>query len=292
MKLIKNMENDYAAVEKDILTWLNKIRADPKSIIPHLQDRYDSFKEKNYKKGDKWIATREGDVAVKEAIEFLKEHPPQKPINTDQYIQMAAVEHREDMSKNGITGHNGSNGSTMATRVEKHGKWKGGLSENLAYAQNTGLEYILYWLIDDGMATRADRKNLFNPAFSHAGISAGVHSKFKTCCVMVLTGEFTPGQGGREATRLLNEHEKKGFDQLGVNDKVFNFNDMQKALEKDMAGDLKKDWIPGAVSMRTEKAIVKDGNKEKTVFRFIYTMGDGSIQTRDADFDHIVANEP
>lgn len=77
-----------------------------------------------------------------------------------------------------------------------------------------------------------------------------------------------------------------------MNDQVFNFKDMQKTLIKDMRGDLNRDWIPGAVSMRTEKSIEKDENGvEKTVFNFIYTMGDGSIQTVTRDFDKIVANK-
>jgi|JI10StandDraft_1071094.scaffolds.fasta_scaffold802007_1 uncharacterized protein YkwD len=277
-------------IESEILEWVNKVRTNPKSIIPHLQERYESFKEKNYKKGEKWIATREGDVAVKEAIEFLKEHPPQKPIATNENMQAAADEHRNDMSKNGITGHTGSNGSTLASRVEKMGKWKGGVSQNVAYQQETGLEYVMYWLIDDGMATRADRKNIFNIAFGFAGISAGTHPKFKTCAVMVLCGDFIAGEGGKIATHLLNDYEKNGYDQLGVNSKVFNYKDMQNSLKIDMAGDLKKDWIPGAVACRTEKSIVKDGDKEKTMYTLVYTMGDGSIERREQGFDYIVPN--
>ena len=140
------------------------------------------------------------------------------------------------------------------------------------------------------MASRADRKNLFNPAFGVCGIACGTHPKFKTCAVLVLTGELFEGQTGKEATRLLNEHEKAGFDQFGVNNQMFNFGDMQKALQKDIEGDLKKDWIPGAVSLRTTKSIVKDGDKEKTVITYFYTMGDGSIKEISEDFNGIIPN--
>lgn len=287
------MEGNFnpTTIEREIFEWLNKARTQPKTLVPFLKERYQTFKDKMWKKGDKWFNSREGDVAVKEAFEFLEEHESLKPILYSSGLQTAAREHQEDMTKNGVTGHTGSNGSTMAQRIEKEGKWKGGLSENVAFQQWTGLDFILYWIVDDGMASRADRKNIFNTAFGCCGIAVGTHPKFKTCAVMVLTGELMEGESGREATRLLNEYEKRGYDQLGVNDLVFNYGDMQKALQEDMAGDLKRDWIPGAVSMSTEKSIVKDGNKEKTVFKFIYTMGDGSKVEVLKDFNEIVENK-
>ncbi len=278
-------------VEDEIFQWLNKVRTDPKSLVPILQERYQTFKDKAYKKGDKWFQSREGDVAVKEAFEFLKEHPPLKPIEKNEGVMRAAREHCEDMAKSGVTGHSGSNGSTMAQRIEKQGRWKGGVSENVAFQQYTGLDFILYWLVDDGMASRADRKNLFNPAFGVCGIAVGTHPKFKTCAVLVLTGQLTEGEGGREATRLLNEYEKNGFDQFGVNNQMYNFKDMQKALEIDMEGELKKKWIDGAVSVRTDKNIIKDGDKEKTIITYYYTMGDGSIKEISEEFKGIVENK-
>lgn len=278
-------------VEAEIFEWLNKVRTEPKSVVPILQERYQTFKDKAYKKGDKWFQSREGDVAVKEAFEFLKEHPPLKPFAKSAGVQRAARRHADDMSKNSVTGHTGSDGTSIAQRIESEGRWKGGVSENVAYQQNTGLDYLLYWLVDDGLPSRADRKNLFNPAFGVCGIACAAHPKFKTCAVLVLVGELTEGATGKEATKQLNEYEKNGFDQLGVNNQMFNFGDMQKALQEDMAGDLKKDWIPGAVSLRTEKSIVKDGDKEKTLVKYFYTMGDGTIETREHTFDHILPNK-
>jgi len=108
---------------------------------------------------------------------------------------------------------------------------------------------------------------------------------------MVLAHNVLAGKG-KEAVHLMNEYDKSGFDQFGVDNKVFNFKDMQKTLIKDMRGDLNRDWIPGAVSMRTVKAVEKDEDGvEKTVYNFIYTMGDGSIQTVTRDFDKIVENK-
>lgn len=279
------------AIETELFELINKARTEPKTFAPALRERYQTFKDKMWKKGDKWFNSREGDVAVREAFEFLEEQKPLQPLKLSEPLRRAAKQHQEDLTKSGKNGHTGSDGSTLATRIEQQGRWKGGVSENLAYQQFTALDFLLYWIVNDGVTNRADRKNLFNQNFGICGLAVGSHPTLKSVVVLVIAGEITEGASGKEATRLLNEYEKAGHDQFGVNGQILNFGDMQKTLQADMAGDLKKDWIPGAVSMRTEKAIIKDGDKEKTKFTFIYTMGDGSLQTREEEFDGIVENK-
>lgn len=279
------------AIEAEVFQLINKARTQPSAFAPALRERYQTFKGKMWKKGDKEFASREGDVAVREAFEFLEEQKPVPPLKLSEPLRRAAKQHQEDLTKTGLNGHTGSDGSTLSTRIEQQGRWKGGVTENLAYQQFTALDILLYWIVNDGVATRADRKNIFNQSFGICGLAAGTHPKFKTVVVLVIAGDIIEGAGGKEATKLLNEYEKAGHDQFGVNNQIINFGDMQKTLQADMAGDLKKDWIPGAVSMRTEKSIIKDGTKEKTKFTFIYTMGDGSIQTREEEMDGIVENK-
>jgi len=278
------------AVESEIAEWLNKARRNPQVLVPHLEERLSTFKDKAWKKGDKWYNSREGNVPVQEAINYLKGLKPVGELKCSEGMTQAAKEHCHDMSSTGITGHSGTNGSTMAKRVEKYGKWKGGLSENLAYQQNTGLDFILYWVIDDGVTSRADRNNIFKPEFGVFGVAVGTHPKQKSCAVLVLGGQMAEGEIGREATLLQNEYDKAGFDKFGVEGQMFNYGDMQKALIKDYQGELKKELIPGAVSVAHEKSIVKDGDKEKTVITYFYTMGDGSIQTVVDEFDSILPN--
>ena len=53
------MEGFNAAdIEKEVLGWINKARADPKSLLPFLEERHKSFKDKAWKKGDKWFSKK------------------------------------------------------------------------------------------------------------------------------------------------------------------------------------------------------------------------------------------
>lgn len=274
-------------VEAGAIEWINKARADPKILVPYLEERLATFKDKAYKIGDKWFNSREGAPAVQDAIDYLKGLSPVSQLRNSESMTKAAQEHSEDMSKTGVTGHTGTSGTSMAKRVEKYGKWKGGLSENLAYQQTTGLDCIIYWVINDGMNSRAERKNLFKPDFGVFGISAAAHPKFKTCAVLVLGGEIAEGEIGKEATMLETEYDKAGFGEFGTDGKVFNYGDMQSALTQDYRGKLDMDLIPGAVSVAEEESIVIEGGKEKVVIKKIYTMGDGSLQT----VEHVLKEE-
>lgn len=274
---------NIADIEASIVEWIGKVRANPNAIIPHLEERLKSFNGKAYKKGDKWFNSREGDVAVKEALEYLKTLSPLSPLRTSESLAQAAKEHSEDMSKSGITGHAGSNGSTMAKRVEQYGKWKGGLSENLAYQQTTGLDFVLYWIIDDGVSSRADRNNIFKPEFGTFGVAVASHPKQKTCAVLLLSGDVAEGEKGKEATMLQTNYEKGDFNQFGTDGKMINFDHLKGELIKDIRGKADLEMIPGAVSVAEEESIVIEGGKEKRIIKMIYTMGDGSLQTVEKD---------
>jgi len=42
-----------------------------------------------------------------------------------------------------MTGHNGSNGSTMSSRIEKYGQWMGTIAENISFGEDNGKEIIM-----------------------------------------------------------------------------------------------------------------------------------------------------
>lgn len=290
--VLKEMVFDFDAegAEKEIIPLLQQLRTDPKSFAEHLQARLDTFDGNFYVSCGKKIRSREGPAPVKEALEWVQslEPLPEFDISKEALFQAAKV-HCDDLCKNGIHGHKGSDGSSLAQRVERFGRWKGGVSENVALQQQTPIDVVLHWLIDDGGKTRKHRLNLMDPRYSCIGLACGVHSKYKSCAVLVFAHNILEGTG-KEAIHLKSEYEKSGFDQFGVDNKIFNFKDMQKNLIKDMRGDLNRDWIPGAVSMRTVKEIINEHGKDRTIFKFIYTMGDGSIQEVVKEFDELVEN--
>lgn len=75
----------------------------------------------------------------------------------------------------GITGHTGSNGSTMQSRLEKYGDWMGSIGENIEFGGKSGREIVISLIVDDGVASRGHRTNLFSSNFLKAGVACYSH---------------------------------------------------------------------------------------------------------------------
>ena len=170
----------------------NQLRKDPKSFIPKLEAKLPHFKGKNYAPPGKiTLVTNEGPAAIKEAIEFLKKQQPLPELQLSEGLQKAAQDHANDIGPKGLCSHSGSDGSSTANRVEKYGKWDGGIGENIDFGNDVAEEAILSLLVDDGVEGRGHRKNLFNPHFKYTGIGVQDHKDMKLCCVIVYSNDFT-----------------------------------------------------------------------------------------------------
>lgn len=44
----------------------------------------------------------------------------------------------------GVTGHDGTDGSTMDARISRYGEWSGHVGENISYGEDTGEDGIIY----------------------------------------------------------------------------------------------------------------------------------------------------
>lgn len=54
----------------------------------------------------------------------------------DNGLNRAAARHANDIGPKGVTGHNGSDGSTMGQRIESEGRWNGHIGENINFGDN------------------------------------------------------------------------------------------------------------------------------------------------------------
>ena len=128
--------------------------------------------------------TTEGISAWQEAFMALDAVPKMRALVWSDELALAADDHCEDMGQNGMTGHTGSNGSTLKDRVARYGTSTGTVSENLIFGQQaSGQDYILSLYIDDGMVDRPHRKNLLSTSHTHTGIA---HCQHKTKGAMLV----------------------------------------------------------------------------------------------------------
>ncbi|MBU0926636.1 MAG: CAP domain-containing protein [Spirochaetes bacterium] len=181
------------SMEEAIIQELNLARTRP-SLYADVLREYRKFIRGNYleRPGETTVVLNEGVKAVDEAIAYLERQEPVPPLALSPGLSKAASDHARDQGKTGQTGHTGSDRSTMSQRAERYGSWIKTLGENIAYGAETARDVVIQLIVDDGVASRGHRTNVFNPAFLVVGVSFGKHPKYRTICVQDFAGGFEP----------------------------------------------------------------------------------------------------
>lgn len=131
----------------------------------------------------KAIVTNEGVTAVDEAIKFLGKQNKIDELSPNDKLSSAAKEHVDDQAPTEKTGHIGSNGSTMVSRVENQKYAYSSLAENIDYGSQDATNIVLSWIIDDGVESRGHRANLFDTKVTEVGVAFGSHKGYDYMCV-------------------------------------------------------------------------------------------------------------
>ena len=79
----------------------------------------------------------------------------------------------------------------MSDRIAKYGQLVAKAGENIAYGTTGGKEIVLQLIIDDGVASRGHRENIFKPGFLILGSWSSTHGTYGTETVMDYAGGMT-----------------------------------------------------------------------------------------------------
>lgn len=99
---------------------------------------------------------------VLEAIDFLQNISPVKPLINKACLKQSAKEHAVELGLSGTLTHLSENGETLTDRINKHGVWDVAVAENISVIDRTPREIIISFILDDGNNSRCQRLNLFN----------------------------------------------------------------------------------------------------------------------------------
>jgi uncharacterized protein YkwD len=184
-------------LESEIIAEINLARTEPQKYAAFVEEFKKYYSGANLSiPGRQALVTAEGLVAVDEAISFLRAAKPLPAFQISKGVCSAAADHVRDLVTKGITGHKGSDGSTPNARLDRYGRWDMAVGENIVYDVGTARQIVIGFLIDDGVANRGHRKNIFDSKYRIAGISISNSSRPRALGVINFTVGFTEKQAG------------------------------------------------------------------------------------------------
>ncbi len=141
-----------------------------------------------------------GSRAGGEAVRFLERVAPLPPLEYSDGLSHAALGHVLDQGSAGGIGHTGRDGSHSFDRISRYGQWQGAVGENIDYGHRDARAIVVRLIVDEGVAGRKHRANIFHKTYRVAGIAAGPHARYGAMCVMDFAGDFIE-RGSGVATR-------------------------------------------------------------------------------------------
>jgi uncharacterized protein YkwD len=191
---------DYLSpLEKAIVSEINIARTNPKGYASFLEKWKQYYDGKQLKlPGEISIMTREGVIAVNQAIRSIRSMNPVLPLSPSKGMSWGAKDHVKDQGSSGSSQHKGNDGSQPWDRVNRYGVWQKAIGENISYGSDKARNIVIGLIIDDGVPGRGHRKNIFNPDFRVIGVAFGHHATYRTICVITFAGGYIEKTGSRK----------------------------------------------------------------------------------------------
>lgn len=173
-----------------VLEEINLARAEPSLYAEYIREWRQHFRGKFYQLPGTSVLrkTREGIIALNEAIDFLARQKPLPPLRWSSERAAAAAQLNQEQRKSRVAGQQGGQSGGTAEKSRPYGAVGGGMGKNIAYVPNEPRMLVMQLIVDDGVPDRSHRNNLFNPRFKEAGVACGPHERFGTICVADFSG--------------------------------------------------------------------------------------------------------
>jgi len=244
--------------------------------------------------------TTEGPKAYEEAADFLDSLSAVQELVMDK--NMTSIAHDSLTDIQGLSDLNEMDALSLDTYIDNYGIVVGSFAQAVDFGSAKVELVVANLIVDDGDASRANRKNMLNGKFKLFGISTGGHKEFGQATVLIYCQDFygkndkkyeeVKPEKKKEKTRVnivargsLNKDHRKSIEEIvqamNLLDKLeskYGVADDDKKVEKKHQDD---DELPEGVLKIKKKSekIVEEGGKKKRIITITKTMEDGSIET-------------
>ena len=256
---------NFNSIELSLYKELNKLRQDPRSYIPIIEEQMKNLKKNNIlKKSDSMlrIQTIEGKEAYEDAILFLSQQEPVNPLKKETKLSYAAQDLVKDIGERGVVTHEDREGQFASERIEKYCEWDFCANELIEVSSRNPQDILVSLLVDDGLRGRPDRKALFQHIYNYVGIACGPHLEYEIVTVFVFAG------GIRQKGTL--------FYQIGSQYELRDYDDVYGDKENNIYCINDPDAPNNTIGLRIVKTKKYLGNKKIMVTKKFYKLYDGT----------------
>ena len=179
------------ALEKDLVAEINRLRQDPRCYDDSLAMFRAMYAGKRLAiPGHLTIRTQEGPNAVSKALAALRTAKPARKLTRSMALDRAALDHATSLREGTKLSHLGRDGSLAYERMSLYGDIKGAFAEVISAGYRSPDLALMSVVVDDGVATRANRINLLTPILKSVGVACAPHQKYIVVCVIKLAGSI------------------------------------------------------------------------------------------------------
>lgn len=168
--------------EKKVILFTNLARLDGKRFADDFGEKY--IEITGLASSNSYVISFYNDLSSVKNLQMLE---------TAQALCEAAAYHAEDMGRNGITGHDSSDGTSFGDRIKRFFPEAGYWSENCSYGSynNIAIVVVMQLLIDKDVPSLGHRKNILNEEMTHVGVAIRAHqTNYKYNCVQEFAGRI------------------------------------------------------------------------------------------------------
>ncbi len=186
---------EWNQLSEQVLAELNRVRTDPQGYANWLETQAAYFDGTTFAPpGQPRWATREGVLALNQAILVLRQTEPLPAFQYSPGMSQAAREHASDLGEMGLTGNVGSDGSYPSDRLLRYGSWEGQAIEAHSYMNTSAEILVMQMVVSDGDRNRRSRSNVLSDAFAVVGAGCQAHIVYQSVCVLGFATDFSDAE--------------------------------------------------------------------------------------------------